>query len=63
MGLIASYEKFMMDCEVIQQIQEYLKPVSTMEADLALEAIREVGSDGHFFGVQHTQDRYETAFY
>ena len=62
-GLIASYEKFMMDCEVIQQIQEYLKPVATMEADLALEAIREVGSDGHFFGIQHTQDRYETAFY
>lgn len=62
-GLIASYEKFMMDCELIQQIQEYLKPVSTMEADLALEAIREVGPDGHFFGTQHTQDRYETAFY
>ena len=22
-----------------------------------------MGSDGHFFGIQHTQDRYETAFY
>ena len=22
----------------------------------------EVGSNGHFFGIQHTQDRYETAF-
>ncbi|NOZ33429.1 MAG: methyltransferase, partial [Alphaproteobacteria bacterium] len=30
---------------------------------LAFDAIREVGPDGHFFGIQHTQDRYETAFY
>ena len=28
-----------------------------------LEAVREVGDQGHFFGIQHTQDRYETAFY
>jgi trimethylamine--corrinoid protein Co-methyltransferase len=62
-GLIASYEKFVMDCEIIQQMQHYMREVSVMEADLAVEAIREVGPDGHFFGVQHTQDRYETAFY
>ncbi|MCP4822439.1 MAG: methyltransferase, partial [Shimia sp.] len=24
---------------------------------------KDVGSDGHFFGIQHTQDRYTTAFY
>ncbi|MEL6792025.1 MAG: trimethylamine methyltransferase family protein [Pseudomonadota bacterium] len=62
-GLIASYEKFVMDCELLQQIQEYVKEVSVKEADLAVEAIREVGPEGHFFGCQHTQDRYETAFY
>ncbi len=62
-GLIASYEKFVMDCELIQQMQVYMKGVSVMEADLAIEAIREVGPEGHFFGCQHTQDRYETAFY
>ena len=33
------------------------------DESLALETIREVGPNGHFFGVQHTQDRYETAFY
>ena len=33
------------------------------EEDVAVEAIREVGPTGHFFGCQHTQDRYETAFY
>jgi len=64
-GLIASYEKFVMDCEVLQQIQRYMEPVltATTDDDIALDAIKDVGSTGHFFGVQHTQDRYETAFY
>lgn len=62
-GLIASYEKFVMDCELIQQMAHYMKGVSTEEADLAVEAIREVDSSGHFFGCQHTQERYENAFY
>ncbi|MCP5074783.1 MAG: trimethylamine methyltransferase family protein [Rhodobacteraceae bacterium] len=64
-GLIASYEKFVMDCEILQQFQRYMDPVltSTTEEDIAVNAIKEVGSGGHFFGVQHTQDRYETAFY
>jgi trimethylamine--corrinoid protein Co-methyltransferase len=33
------------------------------EATLALDAIREVGPGGHFFGAAHTQERYRTAFY
>ncbi len=64
-GLIASPEKFIMDCEVLQQIQRYMEPeiTATTPDDIALDAIREVGNDGHFFGTQHTQDRYTTAFY
>lgn len=64
-GLIASPEKFIMDCEILQQIQRYLDPaiLGTAPDDIALDAIREVGSKGHFFGVKHTQDRYQTAFY
>ena len=64
-GLIASPEKFVMDCEVLQMIQRYFEPATwaTGPDDIALDAIRDVGSSGHFFGVQHTQDRYETAFY
>ena len=64
-GLIASPEKFIMDCEVLQMIQRYFEPETwaTGANDIALDAIRDVGSDGHFFGVQHTQERYETAFY
>ena len=62
-GLCASYEKFVMDCETLQQIISYLKPVPDTDDDIAVEAIRAVGPRGHFFGAQHTQDRYETAFY
>ncbi len=62
-GLAASFEKFVMDCEVLQQFIYYHQQISTTDDDLALEAIREVGSSGHFFGCDHTQSRYRTAFY
>ena len=62
-GLCASYEKFVMDCETLQQLIAYMKPVTTTEGDIAFEAIKEVGPGGHFFGCAHTQERYETAFY
>lgn len=64
-GLIASPEKFIMDCEMLQQFQRYMEPetFATTPDDIALEAIAEVGGQGHFFGLQHTQDRYTTAFY
>ncbi len=64
-GLIASPEKFIMDCEVLQIIQRYFEPAltATGEEDLAVDAIQEVVGTGHFFGLQHTQDRYTTAFH
>jgi trimethylamine--corrinoid protein Co-methyltransferase len=66
-GLCASYEKFVMDCETLQQIMAYMRPVPVTEDDLAVEAIREVdampAAQRHFFGAQHTQERYTTAFY
>jgi trimethylamine--corrinoid protein Co-methyltransferase len=64
-GLIASPEKFVMDCEVLQHIQRYMEPQiwATEEEDIAIDAIREVGPGGHYFGCQHTQDRYQKAFY
>jgi len=64
-GLIASPEKFVMDCEMLQMIQRYMEPEvwATGPDEIALDAIREVGAAGHYFGIQHTQDRYENAFY
>jgi len=64
-GLIASPEKFVMDCEILQHIQRYMDPAicATGPEEIAVQAIKEVGGQGHFFGIQHTQDRYTTAFY
>jgi len=62
-GLCASFEKFIMDCELLQQMIAYQRSVPATEADLALDAIREVGPSGHFLGCAHTQERYKTAFY
>ncbi|QDL90490.1 trimethylamine methyltransferase family protein [Paroceanicella profunda] len=62
-GLCASYEKFVMDCEMLQQVIHYNRPIGVTEGDLALDAIAEVGPSGHFFGAAHTQARYQDAFY
>ena len=62
-GLCASYEKFVMDCETLQQVMHYMEPIPISADDLAVDAIREVGPTGHFFGAAHTQSRYTTAFY
>lgn len=68
-GLIASPEKLLMDCEILHQITRYFESdlVGVGPDHLAVDAIAEVdalpASERHFFGVQHTQDRYETAFY
>jgi trimethylamine--corrinoid protein Co-methyltransferase len=62
-GLCASFEKFIIDAEMLQGMAEVLRPVSVTAADLAVDAIEAVGPGGHFFGSPHTMERYETAFY
>jgi trimethylamine--corrinoid protein Co-methyltransferase len=62
-GLTASFEKVVLDAEMLQMIAEFAKPVQVDDDTLGLEAIRDVGPGGHFFGTQHTMARYETAFY
>ncbi|MEM7091919.1 MAG: trimethylamine methyltransferase family protein [Actinomycetota bacterium] len=62
-GLVASYEKFVADIEMCQMIAESLQPVVVDDTTLALDAITEVGPGGHFFGVDHTLERFATAFY
>ena len=62
-GLTASFEKLILDAEMLQMMDAYFEPMIVDEATLALDAIREVGPAGHFFGAAHTMSRYETAFY
>lgn len=62
-GLCASFEKLIIDMEMVQMMAETLQPIEVNEKSLALDAIREVGAGGHFFGVSHTIERYQDAFY
>lgn len=62
-GLTASFEKLIIDAEMLQMMAEYLRPIDVNDDELALDAIAEVGPGGHHFGTAHTLERYESAFY
>lgn len=62
-GLTASFEKLVIDAEMLQMMAEYLRPIEVNDDELAVDAIAEVGPGGHHFGTSHTLARYETAFY
>ena len=62
-GLTCGFEKTMLDVDLLQMVAEFLDPLVVDEATLGLDAIRDVGPGGHFFGTAHTQARYRDAFY
>ena len=62
-GLTASFEKLIIDVEMIQHMIEFLRPIEVNEGELALDALGRVPTGGHFFGEPHTLERYSTAFY
>lgn len=62
-GLTASFEKLILDADLLQMMAAYCEPFQVTPETLALEAVREVGPAGHYFGTAHTLARYETAFY
>ena len=62
-GLTASYEKLILDAEILQMMSEVLQPLVIDEAEIGVDTIAEVGPGGHFFGAAHTLERFEHAFY
>ena len=62
-GLCASFEKVIMDCEMLQQMIYINQPMDMSDDALAFEAIKEVGPGSHFFGAEHTKRRFKDAFY
>lgn len=62
-GLTCSFEKLILDAEILQMQSAFLDPVVIDEDTLGLSAIEEVGPGGHFFGSAHTLERYQDAFY
>ncbi len=62
-GLVAGYEKFIVDVELLQMMREEFTPLEIDEASLAFDAHTEVGHGGHFLGAMHTMERFRTCFY
>lgn len=62
-GLTVSYEKLITDVEVLQMMAELCNAGETTSSDMGLDAIADVQPSGHFFGTDHTMQRYQTEFY
>ncbi|MGB3256730.1 MAG: trimethylamine methyltransferase family protein [Ornithinimicrobium sp.] len=62
-GLVACFEKFVMDVELVQMLQAEFTPLEINEGTLAFDAHQEVGHGGHFLGAMHTMERFRTCFY
>ena len=62
-GLVAGYEKFVIDVEILESLMAEFTPRSFDDADLAFEAHVEAGHGGHFLGTMHTMERFRDCFY
>jgi len=62
-GLVSSYEKFIIDIELLRMLQHEFRRLEIDEASLAFDAHLEVGHGGHFLGAAHTMERFRTCFY
>ncbi len=63
-GLTTSYEKFMLDLEMLGVFHRYAQGISWDDDEWALEAVlEEVPPGGHHLGTQHTLARFRTAFH
>ncbi len=62
-GLVAGFEKFIVDIELLQMLKVEFTPLEINEDTLAFGAHEEVGHGGHFLGAMHTMERFRTCFY
>ena len=62
-GLVSSYDKFILDVEILQSLMAEFTPLEFNESSLAFDAHLEVGHGGHFLGAAHTMERFRDCFY
>jgi trimethylamine--corrinoid protein Co-methyltransferase len=62
-GLTTSYEKLIIDVEMLAMMEALLGGQPVNDETLALPYIDQVGPGGHHFDTEHTLARYSTAFY
>ncbi len=62
-GLVASYEKYIIDVQILESLIHEFTPIEFSDETLAFGAHEEVGHGGHFLGAAHTLERFRTCFY
>ena len=62
-GLVAGYEKFVLDCEILGMLHVWAKGMDISDEALAFDAFAEVAPGGHFLGTAHTMRHFRDAFY
>ena len=62
-GLVASFEKFVMDADQLGTLHHFAQGVDVSEGAQAMDAIAEVGPGGHYLGCAHTQANFKSAFW
>ena len=62
-GLVASFEKFVMDADQLGILHHFARGVDMSENGQAMAAIREVGPGSHYLGCAHTQANFKEAFW
>ncbi len=62
-GLVAGFEKFVIDAQIVEMLQHEFTPLEINEGSLGFDAHQEVGHGGHFLGSMHTMERFRTCFY
>ena len=63
LGLCISYEKYVLDCEMLGALGRMIEGIDVSEEALASEAFEEVGPGGNFLATPHTMARYRDAFF
>ncbi|MFZ0543975.1 MAG: trimethylamine methyltransferase family protein [Candidatus Promineifilaceae bacterium] len=62
-GLVAGYEKFVLDCELLGMFHKFLQGLDLSQEAMAMDSIRTVPPGGHHLGTPHTMEHFRTAFY
>lgn len=63
LGLCISYEKFLLDCEMLDAVSRMMTGIDLSDSAFAMDAYVETGPGGNFLATKHTLARYKDAFF
>lgn len=58
-----SFEKFILDCEIMGFIKRVIKPLEFTEEKMAVDVIKKVGAKGQYLTEEHTFKHFKDEFY